>query len=80
MIKENKAREYTINRDVRNLFEKEKEYYYKPVRVDKFWSKNCIEYESNGDRNKTISVEEYLNKIKPYLIINYLKKSDRWKN
>ena len=80
MIKENKAREYTINRYVRNLFEKEKEYYYIPVRVGKFWSKNCTEYESNGDRNKTISVEEYLNKIKPYLIINYLKKSDRWKN
>ena len=80
MIKENKARKYTINRDVRNLFEKEREYYYKPVRVGEFWSKNCIEHESNGDRNKTISVEEYLNKIKPYLIINYLKKSDRWKN
>ena len=30
---------------------------------------------------KTISVEEYLNKIRPYLkdIINNLKKSDTWK-
>ena len=36
-------------------------YYYKPGRVGNFWSNNCIEYESNGDRNKTISVEEYLN-------------------
>ena len=37
-----------------------------------------IEYESNGDRNKTLSVEEYLNNIRPYLkdIINDLKKSD----
>ena len=40
---------------------------YKPVRVSNFWSKNYIEYESNGDRNKTLLVKEYLNKISPYL-------------
>ena len=42
---------------------------------------NYIEYESNGDRNKTLSIEEYLNKIRPYLkdSINNLKKSDTWK-
>ena len=41
---------------------------------------NYIEYESNGYRNKTLSVEKYLNKISPYLedIINNLKKSDTW--
>ena len=46
-----------------------------------FWSKNYIEYESNGDRNKALSVEEFLNKIRPYLkdIINNLKKSNTWK-
>ena len=35
------------------------------------------EYKSNSDKNKTLSVEEYLNKIRPYLkyIINNLKKS-----
>ena len=26
-----------------------------------FWSNNYVEYESNNDRNKTLSVEEYLN-------------------
>ena len=33
------------------------------------------------DGNKTLSVEEYLHKIRPYLkdIINNLKKSDTWK-
>ena len=43
-----------------------------------FWSNNYIEYGSNNDRNKTISVESYLNKIRSYLkeIINNLKKSD----
>ena len=37
-----------------------------------------IEYEIYSDRNKTLSVEEHLNKIRPYLkdIINNLKKSD----
>ena len=36
----------------------------------------------NSDRNKNLSVKEYLNKIKPYLrdIINNLQFSDTWKN
>ena len=37
----------------------------KPVKVDNFWRKNYVEYETNGDRNKTLPVEEYINKIKP---------------
>ena len=41
--------------------------YHKQIRVSNFQSNNYIEYESNGDRNKTISFEEYLNKIIPYL-------------
>ena len=80
--KETKAIKYRILTDIKNLFEhEEEENYYKPVRVSNFWSNNYIEYESNGDRNKTLSVEEYLNKIRPYLkdIINNLKKSDTWK-
>ena len=44
-------------------------------------SNNYVEYESNDDKNKTLSVEEYLNKISRYLqdIINNLKNSDTWK-
>ena len=44
-------------------------------------SNNYIEYGINVDRNKTLSVEEYLNKIRQYLneIMKYLKKSDTWK-
>ena len=45
----------TIIRDIRNFFEHEEDC-YKPVRVGSFWSSNYIEYESNGDRNKTLSV------------------------
>ena len=81
--KEAKSIKDRVLRNIKNLFEheKEEENYYKPVRVSNFWSNNYIEYKSNGDRNKTLSVEEYLNKIRPYLkdIINNLKKSDTWK-
>ena len=42
------------------------ENYYKPLRVRNVWSNNYIEYKTNSDRNKTISVQEYLNKIGPY--------------
>ena len=41
--------------------------YYKQVRVGKFWSRKYIKYESNGDRNRTLSVETYLNKLRTYL-------------
>ena len=54
-------------RDIKNLFEhEEEENYYKPVRLNNFWSNNYVEYESNNDRNRTLSVEEYLNKIRAY--------------
>ena len=58
--------------------EKDEENYHKPVRVSNLWSNIYIEHESNDDRNKTPSVEEYLHKIRPYLnnVINNLKKSD----
>ena len=55
--------------------------YYKPVSVGYFLSNNYIENERNSDRNKTLSVKEYLNKMRSYLqdIINDLKKSDTLK-
>ena len=55
------------------------------VRVDHFWINSYIDYKSNVDRNKALSVEEYLNKIEPYLIkdfinnINNIKKFETWK-
>ena len=41
-----------IIRDIRTLFGEED--YYKPKRLSNFWNNNCIEYESNGDRNKIL--------------------------
>ena len=68
-----------VLRNIKNLFEFEKEEnYYKPVRVNNFWSNNYSEYKSKGDKNRILSIEEYLDKIRPYLkdIMNDLKKSD----
>ena len=67
-----------MHRDIKNLFKNEKEKnYHKPVRVrvSGFSSNNYVEYKIKSDR-LTLSVEEYLNKIRPYLkdIINNLKK------
>ena len=77
---EDKGIKEMINRNVSNLFEHEEEGYYKPATASNFWSNRYIEYKSKGDR-KTLSVEEYLNKIKPYLknITNDLKESGTWK-
>ena len=59
---------------------KKKKNYYKPLRVN-CWSNNYVQYKSNSDKNRILSVEEYLDKIKPYLkdIINDLRKSDERK-
>ena len=51
---------------IKNLFEykKEKE---NLVWVNNFCNNNYTEYESNGDKNDNLSLDECLNKIKPYL-------------
>ena len=69
-----------IIRYIKNFFEQE-ENYQKPARVRNFLSKNYVEYKSNGDRNKTLSIKKYLDKTKPYLkdIKNNLRKSDKLK-
>ena len=79
--KENEAIKDRVIRDIRNHFEHEEEHYYISVKQVTSWSNNYIEYESNGGRNKTLSIEEYLNRIRPHLkyIINDLKKFDTWK-
>ena len=79
--KETKAIKDKILWDIKNTFEREEkeENYHKPVRVSNFGNKHYIEYESNSDRNKTLLLQKYLNKIKPYLknTINTLKKSNK---
>ena len=62
--KENETIKDIIIKVIRNLFEHKEEDYYQPISIQ--------------DRIKTLSVEEYLNKIRTYLkgTINDLRKSD----
>ena len=66
-------------RDIRILFDQED--YYEPKRANKFWNNNYIKYKNNGDKNRNLSLDEYLNKIGTYLrnIIVNLQNSDTWK-
>ena len=50
-------------------YQKEEENYYKPVKVNNFWSNNYLEYKSKTGKNRILSVKEYLDKIR----------SDTWK-
>ena len=82
--KKKKHNERTIKdrtiRDIRTLFEQEEDY-YDPKRVTNFWNINYYEYESNGDKNKDLTLDKYRNKIKHYLmnIIIDLQNEDAWK-
>ena len=53
-------------RDIGILFEQEQDY-YEPKRVSNFWNNNYKKYESNGGKNRNLSLHEYLNKIESYL-------------
>ena len=54
---------------------------YKRERFASAFNSNYIEFRSNGDKNKILSIEEYLQEIKPHLadIINEHKNKDQWK-
>ena len=68
-------------RDIRTLFEQQEEGCCKTKGIRNFWNNNYIEYESNGDENRNLSLDEYLNKVEPYLssIITDLQNPDTWK-
>ena len=59
--------EYRGIRDVKNLFDLSiDEDYYKPIKTNDAFNSNYIEYESKGDKNKTLSIKEYLIMIRAY--------------
>ena len=59
---ENEAINGWIIRDIKNLFRQEEDY-YKLVIVGNFYRNSYIEYESNGDRNKTYQLKKILIKL-----------------
>ena len=50
------------------------------MKTNDAYNSNYIEYESKGDKNKTLSIKEYLNMIRPYLrdIINDDETQGEW--
>ena len=55
-------------RDIENLFdEASEEDYYKPILVKSSFKSNYKYYESRGDKEKRLSVKQYLNKNRPHL-------------
>ena len=55
-----------IIREIRTLFEREvkEENYYGPKRMSKIWNNSSIKYESNGDKNRNLSLASILTKLK----------------
>ena len=75
-------------RDIENLFDNDNDHddnYYKPILVESSFKNNYKYYESRGDKDKKLSVKQYLYKIMPYLsdLINENKaienNSNEWK-
>lgn len=63
------------------LFQPEEEKCCKPARINNAFNTDYIKYKSNADKNKALSIKEYLCRIRVYLktdIINNFKKSDTW--
>ena len=72
-------------RDIENVFDADNDDYYKPILVKSSFKENYKYYESRGDKDKKLSVKQYLYKIMPYLsdLINEHKanenNSNEWK-
>ena len=69
-------------RDVKDLFDLSiGEDCYKPIIVNTAFNNNYIQYESKGDKYKILTISEYLDVIRPYLvdIINDHKNQSDWK-
>ena len=77
--KENRD-EDKIFSDLRFLLDLEKDH-YKPVKTISDFNNYHIQYESIGDKNKNLSIKEYIDIIKSYLsdIINSHKTRGEWK-
>ena len=77
-----KIYQYNITHDIRNLFnEISKENYYEPIETKSAFDGNYIEYETRGDNNDNLSLQDYLNIIRRYLrdLIDKHKAHSEWK-
>ena len=73
--------DYVGIKEIENLFNKiREEEYYEPIKIRDSFDDNYIEYESRGDKDNNLSLEEYLNIIRPYLrdMIDNYKAHNEW--
>ena len=80
IIKDNVIKDKVL-RGIRVLVESDNDQFFKPIKAVYAFSSNCIEYESDGDNDKSLSIKEYLNKIRQYLsdMIKDFKTQGEWK-
>ena len=74
--------EYKDIRNVRSLFDLSiDEDYYKPIITNGAFNNNYVQYESMEDKDKNLSVKEYIDVIRTYLsdIINNHKAQEKWR-
>ena len=63
-----KTYQYNITRNIDYLFnEIPKEEYYEPIEIKSAFDSDYIKYESKGDNDDNLSLEDYLIMIRPYL-------------
>ena len=63
-----KIYQYNITSDISHLFnEITKEDYYEPIEIKSAFDGSYIQYESRWDSDDNLSLEEYINIIRPYL-------------
>ena len=63
--------DYRGIRDIENVFDNidDDDDYYKPILVKSSFDENYKYYESRGDKDKKLSIEQYLDMVKPYLSV-----------
>ena len=74
--------EYKDIRNVRSLFDLSiDEDYYKTIITNGAFNNNYVQYESMEDKDKNLSVKEYIDVIRTYLsdIINNHKAQEKWR-
>ena len=74
--------EYKEIRNAKKIFDLSiDEDYYKPIITNGAFNNNYIQYESKGNKDKILTINEYLDMIRPYLgdIINDHKTQGEWK-
>ena len=77
-----KIYQYNITSDISHLFnEITKENYYEPIEVKSAFDGSHIQYESRGDSDDNLALEEYINIIRLYLrdMNNNYKAQGEWK-